>query len=276
MKPGYSSRWEFCCGDKELDIFMELEFAHSLGLKVFGLNLDRKKNRRLTNRQLKQLKKKANKLKIKVVVRSPHHLNTSFRDLKLFKEVKNNLRIARLVGSDRLMIHPGFIINKLELRLDESRRLKSKKRKDLKIDVKKRINVLISNLKKIVKLAKKLGIKIALENNGEDYQLGSNLKEYLFILANVPGIYASISTGHANIHSNKVLDYINKTRDKLINLDLHDNNGKKDEHLPVGKGNINFKAIFSKIKNKKNITALVDTYTNKLIRESIENIARVK
>jgi len=271
MNIGYASRWEFVLGDKDLNVFKELEFAHSLGFKTFGLNLDRKKNRKLTVKQLKKLKVVAKKLKIKIVVRSPHHLNTSVDDSRLFKEVKNNLIIAKLIGSDRLMIHPGFLSDRLELKRGESQKLKGKKRKELKVDVEERINNLISNLKKIVKLGKKLKMKIALENNAEQYQLGSNLKEYLFVLNNVPGIYASISTGHANIHGNKVLQHINKTKNRLINLDIHDNKGKKDDHLPVGKGNINFKCIFGKVKNKKNITILIDTYTNKLVKESIDN-----
>jgi sugar phosphate isomerase/epimerase len=144
-----------------------------------------------------------------------------------------------------------------------------------KKQVEKQFNQLIINLKQIVKIAKRDKIKIALENNGEYYQFGSNLKEYLKILNQVNGLKVSISTGHANISGNNVHEYISKCKNLIINLNLHDNSGKKDEHLPVGEGNINFKKIFSKLKNKRNITALIDTYSNNLVEKAISNFKKI-
>lgn len=244
MRIGYSSRWLFL-KDKELNIFEELEYAHSLGFDVFGLNLDRKENRLLNEKNLIELRILAKKKRMKIIVRSPHHLNTSFKSNKLLDQAKGNIKIAKLVGSDRLMLHPGHIIDKLELDYETSKSYKSKKRSEFDISekqIQKQLGQLIFNLNEIVKIGKANRIIIALENNGEYYQFGSNLKEYVKILNKVKGLKASISTGHANISGNNVYDYITRCKSKIINLDLHDNHGKKDEHLPVGEGNINFKA----------------------------------
>ncbi len=274
MKIGYASRWIFV-KDQEMDIFEELKWAHSLGFEVFGLNLDRKENRKLSDKELRELRKLADSLKMKIIVRSPHHLNTAVKSKKLFEEVRKNIRKAKLVGSDRLMIHPGHILNKLQLSFEESKSYKGRERKSFGIsekEIEERFEQLINNLKKIVSFS---NIKIALENNGELYQFGSNLDEYYEILKRVKGLKSSISTGHANISGNNVYDYIKKCRSKIINLDIHDNKGKKDEHLPIGDGNIDFKKIF-KILRSKRLTLLIDTYSNKLIEKSFRKIKEIK
>ncbi|MDD5332009.1 MAG: sugar phosphate isomerase/epimerase [Candidatus Nanoarchaeia archaeon] len=277
MKIGYSSRWLFLA-DKEINIFEEIKWAHSIGFKIFGLNLDRKENRLISTSKLKKLRLLANKLKMQIVVRSPHHLNTSLDDKKIIEQIKKNITIAKTVGSDRLMIHAGHILPELELDYKKSKMYKGIKRTELNIpkkQVEKQFNQLILNLKQAVKIAKEENIKIALENNGEYYQFGSNLKEYLKILNQVNGLKASISTGHANISGNNVDKYISKCKNSIINLDLHDNSGKKDEHLPIGEGNINFKKIFSKLKSKRNMTALIDTYSNDLVEKAISNLKKI-
>jgi len=277
MRIGCSSRWLFLT-DKEMNIFEEIKWAHSLGFKVFGLNLDRTENQFLSNNELKKLKLLAYQLKMQVVVRSPHHLNTSLNDKKVIEQIKKNICIARMVGSDRLMIHPGHILPELELDYNKSRAYKGKKRIRFNIpeeQIEHQFNQLIINLKQIVKIAKNEKIKIALENNGEYYQFGSNLDEYMKILSRVDGLKASISTGHANISGNNVYEYVSKCKELIINLDLHDNLGERDEHLPVGEGNINFKKILFQLKNKRNLTALVDTYSNSLIEKAISNLKKI-
>ncbi|NIO23131.1 MAG: TIM barrel protein [Candidatus Aenigmarchaeota archaeon] len=274
MKIGYSSRWLFV-DDKEMNIFEELKYASSLGFEVFGLNLDRKQNRRLKNDDLIKLKKLAVNYGMKIIVRSPHHLNTSINSKELIKSVRENIRIAKLLGSDRLMIHAGHMLEELELDFQTSKSYKGKKRSDFRISqnrIQKRFEQLISNLKKIVSLGRQSGVKIVLENSGEYYQFGSNIVEYYKILKEVRGLKSSISTGHANISGNNVYEYISKCMTEIINLDLHDNHGEKDEHLPLGEGNIDFKSILLKLKSREDLTLLIDTYKNDFIERSLSNL----
>jgi len=276
MKIGYSSRWKFL--EKEMNLFEELDFAHSLGFEVFGLNLDRPQNRSLTKQQLTKLKTIADQYKIQFVVRCPHHINTSINSTQLYHEIEKYLKIAKALGSDRLMIHPGSILNRLELDFDTSKQFKGKTRTELGIpetQIKAQFQQLIKNLQKIVLLSKKQEITIGLENNGEYYQFGSNLKEYQQILSLVPGLKASISIGHANISGNNLYEYITTFKDKIINLDIHDNHGEKDEHLPIGDGNINFKKIFEALNHTENLTLLVDTYTDEFVKRSLINLYQI-
>jgi len=278
MKIGYSSRWHFVHGDKTINIFKELEYAHYLGFEVFGLNLDRDHNRSMGALQLWRLRKKANAFGMSIIVRSPHHLNTSVESEELLKQVRRNIRIAKSVGSDRLMIHPGHILDQLQLDSRVSSSYKGKRRKDFDItedQIEKRRGQLISNLQLIIQMCKRSGIQLALENNGEYYQFGSNIKEFELILNQVPGLKVSISTGHANISRNNVYRYISKFKDKIINLDLHDNNGKKDDHKPMGDGNIDFLKILKALNKNPNLTLLIDTYTNQLTEKSLENVKQI-
>ncbi len=48
-----------------------------------------------------------------------------------------------------------------------------------------------------------------------------------------------------------------KFRRRIIHLHVHDNNGKVDEHLPLGVGTINFKGIAKTIKQLKNCKTVV-------------------
>ncbi len=54
-----------------------------------------------------------------------------------------------------------------------------------------------------------------------------------------------LDVGHANLFSKLPLaDWIEKMGSRLVHLHIHDNLGRLDEHLPLGKGNIQFDAVF--------------------------------
>ncbi len=54
-----------------------------------------------------------------------------------------------------------------------------------------------------------------------------------------------LDVGHANLFSNLPLAaWIEKMGSRLVHLHIHDNLGRLDEHLPFGKGNIQFDAVF--------------------------------
>ncbi len=69
------------------------------------------------------------------------------------------------------------------------------------------------------------------------------------LLSELPrNVGACIDVGHANIFSDVPIgDWIEEFKGRIYELHLHDNKGKKDEHAPIGTGNVDFKTIFSKI-----------------------------
>ena len=72
------------------------------------------------------------------------------------------------------------------------------------------------------------------------------------ILARFPGMQLVLDTGHANIGdttAHRVLEFIERFSDRLGHLHISDNNGRADEHLPVGHGNIDFKSVVRALKS---------------------------
>lgn len=58
-----------------------------------------------------------------------------------------------------------------------------------------------------------------------------------------------LDIGHAHCYSKtSVLKWIEKLQDKIGYVHIHDNNGLKDEHLGIGKGNIPMKKVLNALK----------------------------
>ncbi len=101
------------------------------------------------------------------------------------------------------------------------------------------------SLPKILAIAKELGLKLALENTFEPsadfllpvFQAFSQELGWCF------------DAGHARVFSiaNEFF-WLQTLKDYLWEIHCHDNLGKFDDHLPLGKGSINFPEIFAILK----------------------------
>jgi len=61
---------------------------------------------------------------------------------------------------------------------------------------------------------------------------------------NKPNVKVNLDIGHAHCYSKvSVLEWINTLKSKIGYVHLHDNNGKNDEHLGLGMGNIPMKEV---------------------------------
>ena len=48
-------------------------------------------------------------------------------------------------------------------------------------------------------------------------------------------------------------EFLDQLKDRISHVHIHDNMGKKDEHLPLGEGTVNWKQIMEKLSNYKGI-----------------------
>lgn len=98
----------------------------------------------------------------------------------------------------------------------------------------------IETLCKANDYAMERGIKLSIENMPNKYAyLCNNAEEHKFFIKEC-GTYATIDTGHANTTKNV------KSFFKMKNIayyHLNDNNGKKNQHLPLGDGNLDLKLL---------------------------------
>lgn len=101
----------------------------------------------------------------------------------------------------------------------------------------------------LVARAQKLGVKLALENIFEENPF--SLQRLLAAL-NSPFLGYCLDPGHGNLFSQVALtDWIEILGSRLWEIHLHDNHGRADDHLPLGEGKIDFRAIFSLLQAKK-------------------------
>ncbi|MCE8425690.1 MAG: sugar phosphate isomerase/epimerase [Candidatus Methanoperedens sp.] len=110
----------------------------------------------------------------------------------------------------------------------------------------------IEGLRAICDRADDHGIRIGIEN----------MVNMQFILGRYPGEISgmiesidhenagmTLDIGHAN--TNGLVDEFLNDKCRVIHVHLHDNNGKSDEHLQLGKGNINWKKVIKKLDGYK-------------------------
>ncbi len=105
----------------------------------------------------------------------------------------------------------------------------------------------IEGLRTVCDFASDFGIKIGVENMvNMQHIFGKQPGEIMGMIESIERDNAGLvlDVGHANTNNN--IDEFLGDLGKIIHVHLHDNNGKHDEHLELGKGNINWKKVIKK------------------------------
>ncbi len=215
------------------DILEDLAFAAKNEFNCFEIALDWKQNYYLSPKVIKKIREISINQGIKLIVHTPYYLPTSTMLPEIKKGVIENVRkaiiLARGLKSDKLTIHPGF----QEMPGPAIRFC---------------YDSLIGNLQKIVDIGQEHNVNICFENFDKPF-LCSELKDYLYVLNSVDGLMATLDVGHANTTNIKPSEYLKETRNLIMDIHIHDNNGKRDEHKCLGEGTIDFNEFFSECKN---------------------------
>ena len=140
--------------------------------------------------------------------------------------------------------------------------------------IKKSVKNAVDSLTKINKLSKNLGTAFTIENDHKtgDYVLAGHVEQLKFILENVECML-TFDVGHANTLGNPE-EFAEQLKDYILNVHLHDNDGLKDAHLPLGKGTINFKEIIRKIGGCKNLPLILECHSFEGLKESLIFVRR--
>ncbi len=107
------------------------------------------------------------------------------------------------------------------------------------------VNFQAESLKVLVERAGEFGLKLMYEL--ADTQKDS-VKNIGLVLKKVPGLYFHLDMGHANLYKRKPEHFIKKFHAKLRHVHMHDNHGEWDEHLPLGKGSIDWEKTIRALK----------------------------
>ena len=117
----------------------------------------------------------------------------------------------------------------------------------------------IESLQSICDFAADHGIMIAVENMPEVPKIfGKYPQEMLQMVEEInrDNVGLTLDIGHVNtmgigIGTEIMDDFLKMYKGRISHVHLHDNMGKKDEHLPIGKGNIDWKRVIESLSNYK-------------------------
>lgn len=110
----------------------------------------------------------------------------------------------------------------------------------------------VRGIQEICDFASDFGITIAVENMVNiPSLLGRTPFEITGIIDTVDreNLGFVLDIGHANTNGN--LDQFLEISNRIIHLHIHDNHGQKDEHLPVGSGNVDWKKVLKALAGYK-------------------------
>jgi sugar phosphate isomerase/epimerase len=155
---------------------------------------------------------------------------------------EKSILFAHRIGASHLVLHPGFCHSSAFDR-DRARGLAREA------------------VEELTAKAKALGLRLALENVG--YQGSSIYTEEEFCRA-LDGVDETagylVDTGHAHLNHWDVPALIDRLRDRLLGIHLHDNKADRDSHLPLRDGSLNWPAIFRAIRKIPGDCSLVLEY----------------
>ncbi|OKY77858.1 MAG: Sugar phosphate isomerase/epimerase [Candidatus Methanohalarchaeum thermophilum] len=187
--------------------------------------------------EIKKIKEELNTQDLNSSVHSPHYdlnistWNSGVRKVVL-EEIKKTFKAANLIGSNLVVVHPGYVPSR-------------------KFSREKALQKMIDNLRELVDVAENFDIMIGLENlSRHSKALGVLPRELNMVLDEVDSKNLGITfdVAHANtISSMSPVEYIQEIGDRIIHVHLSDNRGE-DEHLPIGVGDIDFRDVLAELK----------------------------
>jgi sugar phosphate isomerase/epimerase len=117
------------------------------------------------------------------------------------------------------------------------------------------------------------GIPIMIENV---YEKSPEFIARIFEAIDSPYFRFCFDTGHFNLWSETSLEtWLQRLGDRIGEIHLHDNHGIVDEHLAIGSGSFDFKALFEWIRHE-GLQPLItlEPHNEEDVEASIENLAK--
>ncbi len=101
-------------------------------------------------------------------------------------------------------------------------------------------------IEKISALSEEYGVSVALENMPPFWSTLCYSADEIISLIEGTKLGICFDVGHA--HLCRTISSFLSHKDKIINVHIHDNDGKKDKHMVLGKGTVDFRAVISGLK----------------------------
>jgi sugar phosphate isomerase/epimerase len=123
----------------------------------------------------------------------------------------------------------------------------------------------LETVQSLFKIAGDYGVRIAIENVPEPYPfLMKSVEDFKKFYDEIDeDVGLVLDVGHANINGQIEL-FLKTFSDRIVHIHAHDNDGKEDQHLGIGYGNIDWKSMSDLLKRA--------SYDKVVVIESIEHV----
>ncbi len=129
-------------------------------------------------------------------------------------------------------------------------------------------------LEPLVDRAERLQVGLCLENVWEE---DPSLHEEIFSRLQSPFLGFCLDVGHQHAFSRTPLtEWVEALSGRLLEIHVHDNDGRGDDHLPVGMGTIDFELLFQTLVRKgRKPVVTVEPHTKEHLLKTLVNLDKV-
>ncbi len=142
-----------------------------------------------------------------------------------FTEMLRSLDVAAEMGVKKVVLHPSMVIGMGSFILETVK------------------GHFFDFLSEMVTVSQHLKISICLENMFSRNLLGVEPEDFEEIFRLFPSVKLTLDTGHANIHDHqksRLQKFVQLHGARIGHLHFSDNHGRRDDHLAIGEGSVNF------------------------------------
>ncbi|MFO7496645.1 MAG: sugar phosphate isomerase/epimerase [Desulfobacterales bacterium] len=193
---------------------------------------------------------------------NPADLTESLRRASL-AEILASLELAAELGASKAVLHPSYL-GGLSSHVPELWR-----------------GYALESLARIASLGRECGVLLCLENLFPNLSPFSTPEAFSSVFERFPDLAMTLDIGHAHIGEDgmpRILRFISAFADRIRHLHISDNHGRRDEHLPVGKGSLDFRAVakaLAKVGYNGTVTLEVFDPDRNALRRSREHLERL-
>ena len=170
---------------------------------------------------------------------------------------RNYLDLAQQIGAKVMVLHGGYL-HKDAIGIPELVHIARQN--------------LLDNLKILGDYGEQKGVVIGLENSppNRNMLMVPDWEQQLEILRklNHPNVKAVWDMAHAYLHGLDLYDYYRYIKEYLVEIHIHNNDGREDLHLGIQRGKIDYRSFF--LKNKVAVPAIMEIRTFSDALESLE------
>jgi len=236
-------------------------FSWATGLEDLGFDgweVVSEGRQKITKESLPELRDVINSMGLEITVHGPFSdLNPASMDDAIRNESIRQIKQCVELSSDFskiVVVHPG-VLSPLGAQMPDQSWTRN-----------------VDALRELSRHAEEYGVTLCLENMPDlDKLLCRTPHEIFGMVESVGGIGMTFDVGHANTMHN-VADFL-KEKAKFTHVHIHDNHGKKDEHLELGAGTVDWGRVLPELKDFSG-TAVIEARNLEEGRRSLEYIRK--